>query len=64
MTEPTTEAKVLEFPKRNLAKKATKVVVAVGMISAGVLTYVNYKAKSLEPLGTDAEEQARVEGTE
>lgn len=64
MTEPTAESNVVEFPKKSLVKKASKYVVATGIISGCVLVALNYKAKldNLEPLGTDEQEADRIEG--
>lgn len=61
MTEnqtPQPEAVVIEFPKKSIVQKAKKVVIAVGMISAGTLIYFNYAAKrDAGELDLDSDEQ-------
>lgn len=67
MTENTTPATatVIEFPKKSIAQKATKYVIATGLIAGGSLAWFNYKAKRDSgelDLQSDSEELDNVEG--
>lgn len=64
MTEPTTEAIVVDFPKKALVKKVGKYVLCTGAIVGGVLVALNYKARDFEDVIDRAEELVRMEETE